>query len=409
MTEEDVSEALIIALRAASNQLAGQTTTYNQNTRHQLLVEQDANLLAPVEEHLRAMPDVKAISELCVSSLGRRNQVQLSLRKIAAHLVSHSLIASPEDAFSGLREIIATNEARATITAIISGVTLDREITLLPRMRIRPFVYNDAPPGLMSFQRPEEGALIDRLRPSPHSLLSIDIDYEPVFEKVNHEVGLWPEEVIGKLLTIATCLSIVAEHEVAVLEMWIDSQDERLPADTGRILFRNPAWGSGPTQDPVALDIHDAQEFLQQIQNVPKKKDRDAIEMAMTRLNRARRAPRLEDQAIELGIAAEVLLMHDTNGSNQEISFKLSARGAYLLENEPEQRLLVFKQISDIYNRRSKAVHKGTLNHDRSDVADWMKSLNDCTLVGRIIRTIVARGAFPQWSRLVMGGGYLNQ
>ena len=54
--------------------------------------------------------------------------------------------------------------------------------------------------------------------------------------------------------------------------------------------------------------------------------------------------------------------------------------------------------MRDLYTARSKAVHTGKFpDKNAVDLADADQ------LVCRIVRTIVARGGFPDWKRLALG------
>lgn len=125
----------------------------------------------------------------------------------------------------------------------------------------------------------------------------------------------------------------------------------------------------------------------------------DSLARAIDRLGRARLAVSEVDKALELGIAAEIALMHDHGKSNTEIRYKVGHRAAWLLGAEPAERAAVFEQMRDLYDARSSAVHTGSLSSkSKVDLS------NADALVSRTLRAILALGRFPDWAVLTMGG-----
>ncbi len=120
---------------------------------------------------------------------------------------------------------------------------------------------------------------------------------------------------------------------------------------------------------------------------------------AIERLGRARRAQDPVDQALELGIAAEIAMTHGDQGG-PEITYRLSTRLAWLMGKSAEDREAIFKDAKTLYTARSKAVHEGRLlPKHRPDLIAGDR------LVTRALRALVERGAFPDWTKLTMGAG----
>lgn len=125
----------------------------------------------------------------------------------------------------------------------------------------------------------------------------------------------------------------------------------------------------------------------------------ESLVRAIDRLGRARMARSPVDQALELGIAAEIALMHGDSSSNTEITHKIGSRAAWLLGEDAEARATIFGEIKALYHARSKAVHEGTLpKKSKVDLGAADR------LVAQILNGIAARGRFPDWSNLTMGG-----
>jgi hypothetical protein len=127
--------------------------------------------------------------------------------------------------------------------------------------------------------------------------------------------------------------------------------------------------------------------------------EKDSLHRAIDRLGRARLARSPVDQALELGIAAEIALMHAETSGNTEITYKIGSRAAWLLGETATERTEIFGDIKQLYQARSQAVHSGILS---------AKSKVDLQagdeLVARTLAAILALGRFPEWSSLTMGG-----
>jgi len=130
----------------------------------------------------------------------------------------------------------------------------------------------------------------------------------------------------------------------------------------------------------------------------------ESMARAIDRLGRARLATSPVDRALDLGMAAEIVLMHDHSPANTEIAHKIGSRAAWLLGSEPESRAAIFAEMKGLYQARSQAVHSGVLSSKSKvdlDAAD--------RLVTAAFNAILERGRFPDWSSLVMGGDALQQ
>ena len=125
----------------------------------------------------------------------------------------------------------------------------------------------------------------------------------------------------------------------------------------------------------------------------------DSLARAIDRLGRSRLAVSDVDKALELGMAAEIALMHDNSPSNTEITYKIGSRAAWLLGDDAGGRATIFDQMKQLYKARSDAVHSGKLgSKSRVDLAAADE------LVARALAAVASRGSFPNWNDLTMGG-----
>ena len=124
----------------------------------------------------------------------------------------------------------------------------------------------------------------------------------------------------------------------------------------------------------------------------------DSLPRAIDRLGRSRLAIHPVDRALDLGMAAEIVLMHDLGTSNTEITYKIGSRAAWLLGEGAVERTKIFDEMKHLYKARSDAVHSGVLPPKSKvdlDLADQ--------LVVRVMQAILQRGSFPDWTSLTLG------
>lgn len=124
----------------------------------------------------------------------------------------------------------------------------------------------------------------------------------------------------------------------------------------------------------------------------------ESLARSIDRLGRSRLARSDVDRVIDLGMAAEIALMHDMSPSNTEISHKISSRAAWLLGSEPSDRAAIFNGMRELYNARSTAVHSGKLSaKSRLEIESADR------LVSRALLAILEHGSFPNWNALTLG------
>ena len=171
-------------------------------------------------------------------------------------------------------------------------------------------------------------------------------------------------------------------------------------ADRSALLAVGGAMSGRPfAAHPVAAFPADMAAIRRAFEQLAAFAEGDSLTRAIDRLGRSRLAIHPVDRALDLGMAAEIVLMHDQSRSNTEITYKIASRAAWLLGEGADQRTEIFDQIKQLYAARSTAVHSGVLPPKSKidlDVAD--------ELVGRVIRAILVRGSFPDWMSLTMGG-----
>lgn len=123
--------------------------------------------------------------------------------------------------------------------------------------------------------------------------------------------------------------------------------------------------------------------------------ERASLRISADRLNQALRRAKVVDKAIDLGIALEVLLLHNIGPTERgEMRYRSWIRGAMFLGAD---RLNTFNLLKDAYDLRSKAVHAGTLTA-RNNPSPPTETLERAAGVcAHIARKVIERRSFPNW------------
>ncbi len=99
-------------------------------------------------------------------------------------------------------------------------------------------------------------------------------------------------------------------------------------------------------------DVPEVNSLLQDIRKWREAKVLNAIDVALRRFHSSYHGD-IEDRIIDQMIAFESLYL----GSEQELTYKLASRAAFLLRKRKDYRILVFNNIKKAYNYRSRIVH----------------------------------------------------
>jgi len=133
--------------------------------------------------------------------------------------------------------------------------------------------------------------------------------------------------------------------------------------------------------------------------------EKDVLRVAIDRLNSRRLG--LVDRAIDVGIALEVIMLHDNSKDRGELKYRTAIRGAAFLGGISSERVANFNTIKEAYDLRSEAVHKGKLEDKkpgRRNAGMIIKDTSDLLL--RIVDKIIKTGKFPRWEDYVLNIGF---
>lgn len=143
-------------------------------------------------------------------------------------------------------------------------------------------------------------------------------------------------------------------------------------------------------------------ELIQKYDKLPDS-EKKRFQRILSRLSQAKRRSQIEEKILDLGITLEMLLLDD-NKNNDQLSLSFRLRGSWLLGETAEDRLVIYKQLRDIYNYRSQVAHTGILcsgdNLKIKEVQDTFPQYQ--SLAEQVCRYILINGK-PNWNEIVLG------
>jgi len=236
--------------------------------------------------------------------------------------------------------------------------------------------------------------------PQCQVLFSSYEDAEAAFEG---SISPYVDRVVGD---VARCVTALSVRPAAMLGLWAQFDTKiandlvagNTPLGYSSALFDRKGR-AGPSK-PMILDAQAIARLVRLFEDF-KPSEKHVVRIAIDRLHQVLRKRSNVDRAIDLGIALEVMLLHNIGRNDLgELKFRLSIRGATFLGGEKPERLKTLKLLKDAYDLRSRAVHSGLLEEEKKNMLD------DVALTcARIARKLIERGSFPDWdTEYVIGG-----
>ena len=315
---------------------------------------------------------------------------------------------SAEHAIAVARAFSKDGSSAAFWYGALAGVTVAAPCTLAEGLDIIPWtaVPSGAQKSWLDDKR--ERAFAAPLRPTANCAIRIALPRRPALFQTAMEDGAMANmsdqpwfRAFERATDAIRCMTIVSAQPVAILASWAEPTENILQDFVGTSTqsypdLSNPAvFGSSLTAAPLD-EIATADTFLRFSDFSGA--DRAALCTAIDRIGAALRWKTEVDKAIDLGIALEVLLLHDLDDPG-ELTYRIGLRGAQFLGGDTAARLSNFRRLKKIYALRSKAVHKGTVEADEKAAS----TLEDAVAISKAItRKLIANGRFPEWEREVV-------
>jgi Apea-like HEPN len=320
----------------------------------------------------------------------------------SVHWVAERLLAGedPEVILASARRVIEANEYEGLEIRPVRGISVTQRYQLTDTAYLCPNA--ELPSGCRreeAFRHPHLGpgydndtaALVQIVMVKPAIVASSEVPLPKASADARAERAAFADR-----LRLALGLVSGKAVEMPALYDAVDAQCVLTAAGRGMI-------GSGQCMpsilENVPANIENASALIPKFTAMH---DSQALKLSIDRLLSSRRGRSIEDQMIDLGMAAEIALMHtkDNPGNGKaEITNKLGARGAWLLGTNAEDRLKVQALVADLYSARSEVVHTGIASPKyHSRMPEFDKLASDIALA------LLNKGGFPDWKSLVLGG-----
>ena len=363
-------------------------------------------IIEPVLAAINLTPDVFALTRLRQISLGSTNNQPLYEMLLASALVRRThVLGDAKHAVQELLNLVMTNKAYSRIVMVLAGAEILCAAELAPGISIIPFKDLKPPSWIKEFQEESSWPLSRTFEHiAPSAALVMQHLISPVFTSENEPNNNFPLSQIAQLRTMAYCIALTAGHSPAILRVWLENDDPRLPIVSSEVVYANPRWAKGRA---TSYDVDSERVSSVYASYLNFQGDRRPLDIAMSRLTDALGGWEREERAIDVGITLEVLLTHTQGGQrgqNTEIRYKLGVHAGWLIGVDSADRIFICRKIRRLYNFRSQAAHSGVVK-TRSDT--WAEIDDEIetgiALGGRIVIAILKLGAWPKWDELVFG------
>ena len=325
------------------------------------------------------------------------------------HLITIAFCRGAQHAARSFFECAENTAVHMQFITLLDGIRIERDIEISEGIRLVPIPNSadDFPPYIIT------RSFGDYTEYYGKTLVVIDERVSPIFShprEMSRENARGPfirsnlntayrDFVVGKF---CEALSLSTNHVVNYIAWWTHvDQDEAYAVET---MGRSPAYSSlfhrnGQTIKVTSEDVQKAMSLYSTRGNL-RSEITNKLRVPIDRWMRSKMDANPVDVYINLGTALESLYLQDT-GNAGELRFRMALRAAWHLGDSRADRSLLFDDFKKIYDRRSKAVHTGTLTQNGQAPEFMARAQRLC--LNSIVKIIEA-GKFPNWDQLVMGG-----
>jgi hypothetical protein len=320
-------------------------------------------LVDPIQQEVEKAPELARLRGAWIQSVGSGQR--LDPWHIAQAQVYRLFSgAKPFQIITDLVDFAQTNECESWVYVgfygggVSNAIELARGVAVMPAVSAPPSLARELVFGVDRWGRPILERGFQRLKPSIALMLSerLKIFSEGIDNAILRSVGEKVQRAL-RALTLASGYAFIRSWQTS----WIAHPAipyEGLGGYGGSGTFDAPPH---PKQGaPVDDDV--AKEMYAKIGALKPKVARPVI-LATDRLRRSRTHPPSPDTALDVGLACEIILLHDV-GDNAQLSHQFALRGAYLLGADGSERVAKFESLRDLYKAHSQAAHKGTLKQE---------------------------------------------
>jgi hypothetical protein len=359
----------------------------------------------------RPSPDIADVTKPVLAALGSHTrfvngmstffgpkQLMLHPQYQAQNLLRLAVDRNAKDAVAWYHKIYSLDKADLRYVAEIYGLNVSNRITLSNGILLMPL--EELPPS------PNAQAVQAQFRPVPGGpnisfpfAIGATSQAYRVTRSLCLEEGASPRS--DELERTIRAFTLVDGASPVVGVSWVDFADADLGrAEYGR-MHSTPRYEGRKAFSSVDVDtaaIGWVETYLRLDPEV-----REACEVAIERLNLARRRLSPGNKAIDGAICLESLLL--TDQENQELTYRLRLRAAMLLSSDLNERRQISNAVKDFYKLRSKTVHAAGSNpRDTGKYEEWAaQGLNICA---RVLREIISQNKQFDAETWELSGGY---
>lgn len=199
-----------------------------------------------------------------------------------------------------------------------------------------------------------------------------------------------------KLHQIAQCLPLFGPNAATPFANWTQMEEpstlpafDWLPRGVSSMGEMRTTVHFPFVDDPQRVNIIAAH-------NAQASKDPDSLSLALSRFSQAMRRKKIEDAAIELRIALEVLLVRD-KGDDEPKAHLIRQRGALALATTPDERKVISKELGEAYAASSSVVHTGGFK--RANQSEHVRTgLRRCA---ELLKRFIRKAPPKDWNDIV--------
>jgi hypothetical protein len=367
----------------------------------------DLEYIQPVVAPLEAWPTAERLRGKRITD-GLGFSSAFDLKVLAQWLVHRSGKVGVAEALNEVDRFIAHDATEMLTVLAVGGIHLERAVQLEPDIVLTPIEL--LPPSTLRNEAlgriPALAIQMQPLRLRPTAAIAIKYRMAVAFDPrdpPSPELAKAISERETRLTEAQLCLTVAYKGVADLIAAWSQPAEASTPAIFQSAAVSTLVAGS-PRRTASQTDHAKAQRILtlfRQFRGDPK-----SLHVPLYRLNSAMAQVGIVERAIDLGIALEALLMHesgsDKRSSNQEIRFKIGTRGAWLGGGTYEERNVRFTNLRALYGLRSVAVHSGRIT--TKDARELMMQLDAGEILcAELIERVLELGDWPDWNKLILG------
>ena len=333
------------------------------------------------------------------------------LEQVVKRLLIVAIGRGPSWATRNLLKGIKEEHAEYKVISLLNGVRVENEIEIRPGIRMTPLpTSSDKMPPIFQRTRP-----VDPLDHMGGTIITVDQTVSPVY--ADPESFVDPKEIFLRhqqcnelpdfdIGTYCDALSLVSGSPIEWITNWNYTDPDQVFVVHGEhisassIISHDGLRRRGSTIVDAG-QVEEAVSLYASMKGLEEGTDQK-LQVPIRRWIKSKTDETLVDSFIDLGIALESLYLD--GGNRQELSYRLRTRAALFLRDEIQDRMEVTKNVNEIYEIRSQAVHQGTVKSKNSPKELKEKAEELCReSIIKVIHHARATGKLPEWSRIELG------